>query len=103
VYYVQTEMIASRGKQLLDWVNDYIYPAEEGFADEAHGRAVASVFRDQLIRNGTTTACVYCAVYPQSVNALFQEALKRNLRIVPGKCMMDRNVPKALRDAAQSG
>ena len=52
-------MIASPGKQLLQWVNDYIYPAEEAFADEAHARAVASVFCDELIRNGTTTACVY--------------------------------------------
>jgi len=102
VHYVQTEMIASRGKRLLDWVNDYIYPAEEAFADEAHARAVASVFCDELIRNGTTTACVYCAVYPKSVKALFEEALKRNLRLVAGKCMMDRNVPEALRDTAQS-
>jgi guanine deaminase len=102
VHYVQTEMIAAPGKQLLQWVNDYIYPAEEAFADEAHARAVASLFCDTLIRNGTTTACIYCAVYPQSVDALFDEALKRNLRLVAGKCMMDRNVPEALRDTAQS-
>ena len=94
VHYVQTEMIASPGKQLLQWVNDYIYPAEEAFADEAHARSVASVFCDTLIRNGTTTACIYCAVYPQSVYALFEEALRRKLRLVAGKCMMDRNVPK---------
>ena len=103
VHYVQTEMIASPGKQLLQWVNDYIYPAEEAFADEAHARSVASVFCDTLIRNGTTTACIYCAVYPQSVDALFEEALRRKLRLVAGKCMMDRNVPEALRDTAQSG
>jgi guanine deaminase len=103
VHYVQTEMIASPGKHLLEWVNDYIYPAEEAFADEGHARAVASVFCDQLIRNGTTTACVYCAVYPQSVDALFAEASKRNMRLIAGKCMMDRNVPGALRDTAQSG
>jgi guanine deaminase len=96
-------MIAAPGKQLLQWVTDYIYPAEEAFADEGHARAVASVFCDALIRNGTTTASVYCAVYPQSVDALFEEALKRNLRLVAGKCMMDRNVPEARRDTAQSG
>lgn len=103
VHYVQTEMIASPGKQLLQWVEDYIYPAEEAFADEAHARLVASVFCDALLRNGTTTASVYCAVYPQSVDALFEEALKRNLRLIAGKCMMDRNVPDALSDTAQSG
>ncbi|MGC2341634.1 MAG: amidohydrolase family protein [Methyloceanibacter sp.] len=103
MHYAQSEMIASPGKQLLQWVNDYIYPAEEAFADEAHARAVASVFCDELIRNGTTAACVYCAVYPQSVDALFQEALKRNLRLVAGNCMMDRNVPEALHDTTQFG
>ena len=46
---------------------------------------MASVFCDTLIRNGTTTACVYCAVYPQSVDALFEEAHKRNLRLVAGQ------------------
>jgi guanine deaminase len=103
VHYVQTEMIASPGKELLQWVENYIYPAEEAFADPTHARLVANVFCDTLLRNGTTTACVYCAVYPQSVDALFEEASKRNLRLVAGKCMMDRNVPEALRDTAQSG
>ena len=74
VHYVQTGIIAAPGKQLLQWVSDYVYPVEEAFADEAHARAVASVFCDALLRNGTTTACVYCAVYPQSVDALFLEA-----------------------------
>jgi len=103
VHYVQTGVIASPGKQLLQWVTDYVYPAEEAFADEAHARKVARVFCDALLRNGTTTACVYCAVYPQSVDALFAEAMRRNMRLVAGKCMMDRNVPKALRDTAKTG
>ncbi|MGB3021907.1 MAG: guanine deaminase, partial [Methyloceanibacter sp.] len=103
VHYVQTEVIAAYGKQLLQWVTEYIYPAEEAFANETHARAVARVFCDELLRNGTTTACVYCAVYPQSVDALFAEALSRNMRLLAGKCMIDRNVPEALRDTAQSG
>jgi guanine deaminase len=103
VHYVQTGMIASPGKQLLQWVSDYIYPAEEAFIDEAYAREVAAVFCDALLRNGTTTPCVYCAVYPQSVDALFAEAEKRNMRLIAGKCMMDRNVPEALRDTAKTG
>lgn len=43
--YVQTEMIASPGKQLLQWVTDYIYPAEEAFADESHARACRPLLR----------------------------------------------------------
>jgi len=103
VHYVQTGVIGSPGKQLLAWLDNYVFPAEELFADEEYARGIARVFCDELLRNGTTTACVYCAVYPQSVDALFAEALKRNMRIVAGKCMMDRNVPEALRDTAKSG
>jgi guanine deaminase len=103
VHYVQTGMIASPGKQLLHWVEDYIFPAEEAFVDEAYAREVAALFCDALLRNGTTTPCAYCAVYPQSVDALFAEAEKRNMRLVAGKCMMDRNVPQGLRDTARSG
>ena len=74
VHYVQTGMIASYGEQLLDWLNRYAFPAEMAFKDPAHAAAMARVFCDELLRNGTTTALVFCAVYPQSVDALFAEA-----------------------------
>jgi guanine deaminase len=64
IHYVQTGIIAAPGKRLLDWVDDYVYPDEEAFADEVHARAIASFFCDTLLRSGTTTACIYCAVYP---------------------------------------
>jgi guanine deaminase len=36
------------------------------------------------------------------VDALFAEAQARNMRLIAGKCMIDRNVPEALRDTAQN-
>src|SRR4029453_190643 len=42
-------------------------------------------------------------VHPGSVDALFVEAEKRNLRLIAGKVLMDRNVPAALTDTARSG
>ena len=103
VHYVQTGIVASPGKQLLDWLERYAFPAEIAFRDAAHAAAMASVFCDELLRNGTTTALVFCAVYPQSVDALFAEAERRGMRIVAGKVLMDRNAPEALRDTAQRG
>ena len=103
VHYVQTGMVASYGTQLLDWLDRYAFPAEMEFSDPAHAAAMAAVFCDELLRNGTTTALVFCAVYPQSVDALFMEAEKRGMRIIAGKVLMDRNAPEALRDTAQSG
>ena len=65
-------------------------------ADKAHAGAIASAFFDELIRNGTTTAAAYCSVHPQSVDAFFAEAEKRNMLMIGGKVMMDRNAPEAL-------
>jgi guanine deaminase len=84
VHYVQTGMIASYGEQLLDWLNRYAFPAEMAFRDPAHAEAMARVFCDELLRNGTTTALVFCAVYPQSVDALFAEAERRGMRMIAG-------------------
>ena len=103
VHYVQTGMVASYGAQLLDWLDRYAFPAEIEFRDPAHAAAMAKVFCDELLRNGTTTALAFCAVYPQSVDALFAEAERRGMRVAAGKVLMDRNAPEALRDTAQQG
>jgi len=103
VHYVQTAIVASHGKQLLDWLERYAFPAEVAFRDAGHAATMASVFCDELLRNGTTSALVFCAVYPESVDALFAEAERRGMRIAAGKVLMDRNAPEALRDTAQRG
>jgi guanine deaminase len=103
VHYVQTGIVASYGAQLLEWLNRYAFPAEMEFSDPAHAAAMAKGFCDELLRNGTTTALVFCAVYPHSVDALFAESERRGMRIVAGKVLMDRNAPEALRDTAQRG
>src|SRR6185369_12476356 len=36
VHSSQVDVIASYGKQLLDWLNDYTFPVEGHFADPAH-------------------------------------------------------------------
>jgi guanine deaminase len=103
IHYVQTGIIGAQGYQLLDWLNDYTFIAEQAFADEAVCRDTARVFCDELMRNGTTTALVFCSVHAGSVDALFEEAQGRNLRLIAGKVLMDRNAPAALLDTAQSG
>ncbi len=103
VHFPQTPMIAAYGAQLLDWLERYTFPNELKFADKEHARRVARVFLRECLRNGITTACVYCTVHPQSVDALFEEAEALGLRLAAGKVLMDRNAPEALRDTAQSG
>ena len=102
VHFSQVDIIASYGEQLLDWLNKYAYPGEMQFADPEHAREVADFFLDEMLRNGTTTAAVFATVHPQSVDAIFEAAEDRNLRLIAGKVMMDKNCPDALRDTPQS-
>ena len=103
VHFPQIDIIASYGEQLLDWLNRYAYPVEQKFADAAHAAEVADFFVDELLRNGTTTALVFATVHPQSVDAIFDKALKQNMRLLAGKVLMDKNCPEELRDDPQSG
>ena len=102
VHYPQCEIIASYGKQLLEWLETYTFPAELKFSDPEYATKIASFFLDQLIANGTTTALVFGTVHPQSVDAFFNEAQQRNLRMICGKVMMDRNAPDALLDTPET-
>jgi guanine deaminase len=102
IHYPQTGMIAAYGEQLLQWLNQYTFPTEAKFKDKAYAQEVAAFFLDELLKNGTTTALVFAAVFPQSAEAFFEEAERRNLRMIAGKVMMDRNAPDYLRDTAES-
>lgn len=98
VHFPQCEIIASHGKQLLEWLETYTFPAEMQFSDPDYAHEIATFFLDQLLINGTTTAMVFGTVHPQSVDAFFSAAQQRNLRMICGKVMMDRNAPDALLD-----
>ena len=103
VHYPQTQIIGAYGEQLLDWLEKYTFVAEQEFANAAHARAVAEIFLDECLRNGTTTVASFCTVHAQSVDAFFEAAAARGMRTIAGKCLMDRNAPEALRDTAQRG
>ena len=103
IHFPQTQVIASYGAQLLDWLEKYTFIEEQKYADPAHAAANARFFLNELLRNGTTTAAVYGSVHPQSVDAFFAESERRGTAMIAGKVMMDRNAPEALRDTPQSG
>ena len=103
IHYPQTQVVASYGAQLLDWLNNYTFPEEQKFADRDHCERIADFFLDELFRCGTTTAMVYCTVHPQSVDAFFAAAERLSARMIAGKTMMDRDAPEALMDTPERG
>lgn len=103
IHYPQTEMVAAYGDQLLDWLNNYTFPTERNFSNSTYASRVANLFLDQLVTNGTTTALVFSTVNPVSVDAFFEAAQKRNMRMISGKVLMDRFAPDYLVDTPESG
>ena len=103
VHYPQVDVMAAWGTQLLDWLTTHTFPAEQAFADRAHADAVAAFFLDQLLANGTTSALAFCTVHKTSADALFEAALARNMRLIAGKVLMDRNAPPGLTDTVETG
>jgi len=101
-HYPQSAIIASWGKQLIDWLNTYTFPEEMRFSNISYANEVAKRTFDLTLSNGTTSVCSYCTIQPESVDAFFSAAAARNQRVWAGKTCMDRNAPSALLDTAQS-
>jgi guanine deaminase len=95
-------MIASWGKQLIDWLNTYTFPEESRFGDKAYADDVAGRTLDLALAHGTTTLTSFCTIHPQSVDAFFEAAAARNMAVIAGKTCMDRNAPDTLRDTAKT-
>ncbi len=99
-HYPQTEMIASHGLQLLDWLEQYTFPTEIKFSEREYADKIATFFCNEMLRNGTTTSAVYATVHSESVDAIFEAARERDLCMIAGKVMMDRNAPENLCESA---
>lgn len=103
IHFPQIEIIGMYGRQLLDWLNEYTFPAEENFVSCVHAEEMAYAFVRELWRNGTTTCMAYATVHSESVNALFSVASKYNMRLLAGKVLMNRNAPENLLDTTSGG
>ncbi|GEA07752.1 guanine deaminase [Alteromonas sp. KUL42] len=102
LHFPQTQSIAHYGEQLLSWLENYTFPTEMQFADNQHAEAIAKVFLQQLVKNGTTTGLVFTTVHKESCDALFRAASEIDMAMIAGKVCMDRHCPSELQDTAQS-
>jgi guanine deaminase len=101
IHFPQTDVIGSPAEGLLPWLEDYTFPHEARFADEAHAGERAVFFVDELLRHGVTTALAFGTSHPASVDALLGEAQRRGLRMIAGKVLQDRHSPDGVRDETE--
>ena len=101
IHFPQTDVIGSPAEGLLPWLENYTFPHESRYVEAAHADELAPVFVDELLRNGVTTALAFATSHPASVEALFAEARKRQLRLITGKVLQDRFSPDGVRDETE--
>ncbi len=101
-HFPQTTVIGSPADGLLPWLEHYTFPEESRFSDPAYCAESAAFFIAELLRNGVTTALTFASSHPASVSALFDEALRRRLRLITGLCLMDRHAPPGVLNAAST-
>ncbi len=101
IHYPQTDVIGAPAAGLLPWLEDYTFPHEKRFVDPQYAEEVAQFFIAELLRNGVTTSLTFATSHPTSVQALFTEAQKHNLRLITGKVLQDRNSPDGVRDETE--
>ena len=101
-HYPQTRIVSSWGKRLLDWLENYTFPEEEKFSDPVYAFEIAEEYLQTLLVNGTTTVCSFCTVHRESVEAFFEAASLRGMRVLAGKTCMDCHAPARLVDTVQT-
>ncbi|MBH2010116.1 MAG: guanine deaminase [Xanthomonadaceae bacterium] len=101
IHYPQIDVIGSPAEGLLPWLENYTFPHEKRFSAHDYSAQAAMFFIAELLRNGVTTALAFATSHPESVNALFAEAQKSNLRLITGKVLMDQNSPDGVRDQTE--
>lgn len=73
------------GGQLLEWLNNCVFPSEGLLADPAYARKAATEWCDRMITTGTTMGLIFGSAFPHAQDCLFETAKERGLRIVCGR------------------
>jgi guanine deaminase len=103
IHYPQTDVIGSPADGLLPWLENHTFPEEKRFENHGHQAQAAIFFIAELLRNGVTTALGFSTTHAQAANTLFEHAFEKNLRLMTGLCLMDRNAPPDLLNQKRAG
>ncbi len=86
IHFPQTYSLdAYGGGQLLEWLDNCIFPAEARLADPEFATRIARDFTARRVAAGTTAAMVFGSAFPHAQDALFAETQRTGLRIVSGR------------------
>jgi guanine deaminase len=93
IHFPQVRVLGAYGNQLLDWLQSWIFPEEIKYKDRDYARTAAGYFFDALLAGGTTTCLTFTTSSPVSTEEFFEEASRRNMRVIAGLTGIDRFAP----------
>src|SRR5262245_837765 len=93
IHFPQVRVLGAYGNQLLDWLQRWIFPEEVKYRDRDYPRPAAGRFFDALLAGGTTTCQAFTTSSPVSTEEFFDEATRRNMRVISGLTGIDRLAP----------
>lgn len=93
IHFPQTRVLGAYGHQLLDWLQNWIFPEEIRYADRDYAREAAGHFFDALLAGGVTTCQAFTTSSPVSTEEFFAEAERRGMRTIAGLTGIDRFAP----------
>jgi guanine deaminase len=102
VHLPQTRVLGAFGEQLLPWLQRTVFPEELKYRDRGYAREGVQRFLDALLAGGTTTCQAFTTSSPVSVEELFDEAARRNMRIIAGLTGIDRHAPEGIADTPEN-
>lgn len=84
--------------ELLPWLSTYTFPAEANFNDIDFAEKEYTRFINELLKNGTTRACMFASRHLEATKILFNLVNKSNMGAMIGKVNMNRNCIKELQE-----
>jgi guanine deaminase len=102
IHVPQTRILGAFGRQLLGWLQFSVFPEELKYKDRSYAQEGTRRFFDNLLAAGTTTCQAFTCTFPVATDVFFEEASRRNLRVIGGLTGIDRNAPAEFMDSAEN-
>lgn len=93
IHVPQTRVLGAYGEQLLPWLQKWVFPEEHKYFDRAYAEEGTKHFFDDLLASGTTTCQAFTTASPVTTEVVFEEASRRNMRIITGITGIDQHAP----------
>ena len=81
---------------LFDWLNNYTFPQEAGFASLSYAEKIYPQVIRELLRHGTMHASFFTTIHYDACDLFFDLLKKSGMYAFTGKVNMDRNSPDHL-------